>query len=163
MFKHWNKSLSVGVIFGILGVFYYMGSFGIKKTRLENVVGAEFVPRIYAVILFLCVAVELYRGIRQYLEDRANDPDVKPISWVGLKNVGIAFGCIFLYVFCLETLGFLLCSTLLLFVLCCLMTPGYKKANYKYYAILSVVLPLVAMGIFKYLMYMPLPMGTIFE
>lgn len=162
MFKHWNKSLSIGVIFGLLGIGYLAGSFFIKKTRLEGVVGAEFVPRVYVAILFICVAVQLYQGIRQYIADCAKDEESKPVNWTGLRNVLIAFVCIFVYVSMLETLGFLLCSTVLLYVLCMLMTPGYKKPNHVGYGVLAVVLPLVAFFLFKYLMYMPLPIGTVF-
>lgn len=161
----WNRPFITGLLFGALSVFYFSGSFGLRQVKRYKGIGAEFMPRIYAAVLFICAAIQLVEGIRrQFVETEpvAAQEAAKSVDKRGRRNVAFAFILIFVYIAALKPVGFMLASAVFIFALCVLLTPDYAKKNYLGYAVFSALLSVGTYFLFKNVLYIALPVGAVF-
>ena len=161
----WNKPFITGLLFGALSLFYFSGSFGLRQVKRYQGIGAEFMPRIYAAVLFICAAIQLVEGIRRQFvetEPSAVQEPSKAVDKQGRRNVAFAFLLIFVYIAALKPVGFMLASAVFIFALCVLLTPDYAKRNYLGYAVFSVLLSAGTYFLFKNVLYIALPDGSVF-
>ena len=161
----WNRPFITGLLFGALSLFYFSGSFGLRQVKRYQGIGAEFMPRIYAAVLFICAAIQLVEGVRrQFIETdpSAVQEPAKPVDKRGRRNVAFAFLLIFVYIAALKPVGFMLASAVFIFVLCVLLTPDYAKKNYIGYAVFSAILSVSTYFLFKNVLYIALPVGAVF-
>ena len=161
----WNRPFITGLLFGALSLFYFSGSFGLRQVKRYQGIGAEFMPRIYAAVLFICALIQLVEGIRQQFVEA--EPVVaqeapKSVDKRGRRNVAFAFILLFAYIAALKPAGFMLASAVFIFVLCVLLTPDYAKKNYVGYAVFSALLSVGTYFLFKNVLYIALPVGTVF-
>ena len=84
------------------------------------------------------------------------------LSYRYSPNVAFAFILIFVYIAALKPVGFMLASAVFIFALCVLLTPDYAKRNYLGYAVFSVLLSAGTYFLFKNVLYIALPAGTVF-
>ena len=80
-------------------------------------------------------------------------PDYLTVAVTGLLITG--------YVILLDWLGFMVMSTLYLFLQISLLTPGYMKRSYAKYAVIAVVTPVVVYYLFFWAFDIMLPHGEL--
>lgn len=153
------ERLLVGVVIALFSIAYLVGSLSIRRIKSVSI-GAEFIPKIYGIVLLVLAACLIYQGIneaRHFDAAKAEAGNKKDT-----KNVILTFILIIVYVALMEFLGFMLSSTLFLFLMSMLLTPANTKRNYTVSAVYSVALSVATYYLFHNLMYIPLPFGTIF-
>lgn len=153
------KMLFTGIFVALFAAAYFAGSLFIRKSKAVSI-GADFMPKLYAVILLLLAACLIYQGIREarrFVGEENNNGERKDT-----KNVLLTFVLIIAYIAVMELIGFMLSSAIFLFLMSMLLTPADIKRNYKMALLYSVILSIGAYLLFHNVMFMPLPVGVIF-
>lgn len=159
-----NKSIWTGILVAIFSIIYFSGSFGLVQNNSRySGLGAEFMPRIYSAILMACAIIQLFSGLRELKKSKDSMPHEQWKISADFTRTLIAFALIFVYILMMKWLGFPISSALFLFGLCNLMTPDYAKRNLLAYAVFSVVLSGLTFYLFRYVLYIALPVGAIFK
>ncbi len=157
-FKKYNE-LITGSVIGLFAVAYLVGTLFIRKSRAVSI-GAEFIPRIYGVVLLLLAVCLIYQGIKSaksFASEQASAEGNKDT-----KNVLLTFALIIIYVALMQPLGFILSSILFLILMSLVLTPTNTKPNFIALVIYSVLLSGGTYYLFHNLMFIPLPVGIIF-
>lgn len=130
-------------------------TFSFKK--FKNVpVGPEVFPRALAVALFLCCLVLLLHNLRATEENKQPAPTLS-LKDEYIRRALVATLAITVYAMLWEPVGFLIITPFALFFLTYLM----GKRDWAKMAIVSVIMPIVAWGVFRYLLGITLPMGVL--
>lgn len=155
------KELLTGVFFLSIAAVYLFLSKDIKAVKGATI-GAEFVPRIYGSILaFLSVLQIILSAVK--LRKAETESGSGSIRKDVVLNVILFFVSIIVYGLVFKSLGFIISSVLLLFVLCNLLMPTGTKRNYVVMAIFSVVLPIIVYYLFKTVLHLSLPDGILYN
>jgi putative tricarboxylic transport membrane protein len=160
LFKKY-KELIIGIIIAIFSFGYSIGSLSIKQNKIVSI-GAEFMPRLYGLILFILALLQIYQGLIYVKKYKIRDEKFKAEEDnKDTKNVILTFLLILLYISMMEVLGFILSSALFLFVMSFLLSPANTKVNYYLSMIYSIILSICIYVLFHNFMFMPLPKGII--
>ncbi len=155
-----DKSFLAGFIFGLFALFYLIISLQVPASDVVSV-GAGFMPRVYAIVLLLsCILLMIQSARRVAKEDeRAEKINSVAISRDGWIRIILTFALIIFYAATLKVLGFIIDSTILVFALCTLLTPGYKKPRYVTYLIFALILSIITDILFAKGLSLLLPQG----
>ncbi|MFZ5966061.1 MAG: tripartite tricarboxylate transporter TctB family protein [Bacillota bacterium] len=143
------------IISGIIGVlisayvFYESSKF---PEDIVMIIGPSYFPRILATALLLVSGILI---IHAYLGKSKKINGSFDIKNPGIQRAGIALLVTMIYCMVLNTLGFIISSTLYLFFLMVLL----KKRNYIKMTIISTFVTLGIYFIFKALLNITLPSG----
>ncbi len=144
----------VGLVFAIvaLGLFIYAGN--ISKFGMDKGVGAEVWPRFLLVLIML---LSLGMLVGTFLKKKGPDENNKELGvWIKeQKKIGLGILILVVYLFVLETVGFLVATILMLIVFMILL--GLKKKSTL--IIVPTILTLAITYTF-YKMGVPLPLGS---
>lgn len=161
LFKKY-KELIIGIVIIIFAIVYFIGSFSIKQNKVVSI-GAEFMPRLYGLILFILALLQIYQGLIYVKKYKITEEKFKAKEDnKDTKNVILTFLLILLYISMMEILGFILSSALFLFLMSFLLSPANVKVKYYLSMIYSIVLSICIYVLFHNFMLMPLPKGIIF-
>ncbi|MDU8924981.1 tripartite tricarboxylate transporter TctB family protein [Pasteurellaceae bacterium LIM206] len=148
-----DKNFMAGFIFFFVSLFYLGNSFLIQTKGVVSI-EADFMPKIYGVMLLICSSVLL---ITSFLKVRTRTKKENTVTdW---KRIFAVLVLIFIYVLLMEYIGFVLISILFLFCLSLLLTPDYVKKNYWVYIFFSIILPIIAYFIFSHYLSLTMPSG----
>lgn len=155
-----DKNFLAGFVFAIFAVFYLIISLRVPASDVVSV-GAGFIPRIYAIILLLSCIILMIQSARRVAKE---DESAEKLSSVSISKDGwiriiLTFALIVFYAATLKTIGFIIDSTILVFALCVLLTPGYKKPRYVTYLIFALVLSVITDILFAKGLSLLLPQG----
>ncbi|MCR4429942.1 MAG: tripartite tricarboxylate transporter TctB family protein [Tepidanaerobacteraceae bacterium] len=160
LFKKY-KELIIGIVIIIFAIVYFIGSFSIKQNKVVSI-GAEFMPRLYGLILFILALLQIYKGLIYVKKYKITEEKFKAEEDnKDTKNVILTFLLILLYISTMEVLGFILSSALFLFVMSFLLSPANAKVNNYLSMIYSIILSICIYVLFHNFMFMPLPKGII--
>lgn len=121
-----------GMIFS--AVLYYLSvQIGLKENQA---IGADFLPKIAAVILFAMFLILTVRGYRQVKEGKEEKPQGFRSNYAG---VAVVFAVMLLYAFLLKKIGFIITSIVFLFFAIYMMT---KKEEFK--PVKSIIITVIA-------------------
>lgn len=155
MIKRYGDIFS-GVVLLVVTWFYYQGTFMELKFKLSKY-GAEFVPRIYCLIMAAVAAGLIARGIL-HLWRNPNPGQVPPIDKKAATKVMLTIGVIVVYLLTMRPLGFVL-STVIYLILQVLVTA--PRAKFKPVAVVAFAV-FVACSLnylFLHVFYLALPAG----
>ena len=150
-----QRDISCSVIFLLFGAGMMYLSFGVKR-MIQSDVGSGFVPRFVAACIIIAALAKLVLTLMNK-STSANKKESKESDLVGgLGTVGLMAA----YVFCFESVGFLLSSMVYLFAQILLMS---TKENRKpiLFAAIAILLPLAVDILFVFIIKMPLPKGIL--
>jgi putative tricarboxylic transport membrane protein len=137
------------IIFGLVVVIHAQ-----SFPRMGNMPGPSLFPTVLGVLLMIAGAVQIPSGIKS----RAPLVTVLPEFTAGgvFKTAAFVLG-VFFYIYAAETLGFLLTSFCIMFVLMLLLRAKPLPA-----ALVSAGTTLAAYLIFNKMLLVPLPMGLLY-
>ena len=165
IFNKATKELWIGAGIGLLGAGYLAGTLLIKKSDVVSV-GAEFMPRIYGVLMLVVAVCQIFSGYRAWR--RLRHVPGEPVSEekaakkkVSIRSTLRVFVLMVVCVGIMNLVGFILSGIVMMFGMCVLLTPYYQKRNYVAYAIFSVVISFVSYFLFKNVLYVSLPGGIL--
>lgn len=142
-----------GIIGMIIAVVLYAASVNIG--RIENqTIGADFVPKLTAILLFVLSGILFYNGMKQPVS--AKKDDFKH----NYKGTFLMFILLCLYVAALDTLGFIISSMIFLFFSLLLLTRK-EEVHYVRFVIISVVGSVVISFLFTEVFGVNLPAGIL--
>ncbi len=144
-------------IFGMLlsAFFFYLSvQIGLKENKA---IGADFIPKIVTVTMFVLFAVVCYRGVLFVKRGgEAKNPGYKP----NYAGVFLTFAAILIYAACLKKVGFIVDSILLLAFTIVMMTEKKDLKPFRI-ALISVVSVVVIDLIFTRIFGIRLPKGIL--
>ena len=156
--KKWKESI-LGIIFIVLAIILYTGASKLPPSLLGGM-GPDFMPKVIAIGMGIMGVLQLIVGIREVRvepsEETGTDDEDKPEYWrVGLTI--LAFG---VYVFSMNTIGFLICSVIYLFLQIMILAPKEKRKPLQF-AIISLVFTVGVYYIFRNGLHVMLPRGIL--
>jgi len=119
--------------------------------------GGDFMPKLLSGIWLVLAIAIFVTGIRE--------PHNASEKAVSIKGFIATLILLFVYIFLLRPVGFVVASTLYVFVQMMLFAPKeYKsKKNYILFAVIAIVLPIIINLIFANAFSLILPEGTLFK
>jgi len=159
-----KKDLITGVCIFVASLLYLIKSFSIKVFvgTGATVINSRTIPIVWGLLLMALSVVLIVRGLTSKYEDSIEEEENDPEE-VCLKHkyaVPATLGLIILYAFLIKRLGFILDSTLYLFLQMFIIGPKKMKRLWLLF-ILSAAGSALIFYIFVYLLNVPLPQGLI--
>ena len=156
-FKQYQDVIA-GLIFLMISIAYYSGSFFETSSIMQAKYGPDFMPKVYAVLLGILSVALIVTGIRKAKkyeapEGEASQPDVRSVITVVLSLV-----CIGVYIYLVKTIGFLIASALYLFCQAWLLS---QKKNYLTLILFSVIGSVLIYLLFAKVIGLLLPKGIL--
>lgn len=165
IFNKATKELWIGAGIGLVGAGYLIGTLFIKKSDVVSV-GAEFMPRIYGILMLIVAVCQCYSGYRTYR--RLKDVPAEPVTGeaaakkkVSVHSTLLVFLLMIVCIGLMNTVGFIISGIGMMFGMCILLTPYYQKRNYIAYLIFSVAISFISYFLFKNVLYVSLPSGIL--
>ncbi|MGE4283175.1 MAG: tripartite tricarboxylate transporter TctB family protein [Clostridia bacterium] len=161
MFKKYRDIIS-GSILLLLASIIFIESFSIKKLDISSL-SAQFVPQLASILLALIALFIIYGGFKQLKKLKSvsiTEDDVSKKE--GSKNIfGIAtFALITLYVSLLDTLGFIIMTSIYLFFQFIILAEKEDR-KLPIFAVVSVVVSVSIYYIFLLAFQLSLPAGIL--
>ena len=150
------KEFMLGIGITLLAIVYGYAATQIQ-TRIQTAIGPNYVP--YG-LTALCLILGIAQMIVGWNKAKAYDQEEHPAEEKDPKAVLLVFISLALYVAVLKTIGFLICTTVLCFVLEILLCPKAKR-NYVLFAIVAVVSTVLIYFIFRSGLSLMLPAGIL--
>ncbi|MEY8339244.1 tripartite tricarboxylate transporter TctB family protein [Lachnospiraceae bacterium 62-35] len=150
------KDLISGICGLIFSTALYLLSIQIGRKE-STAIGADFLPKIVAVIMFAMFIIVTYRGVKQV----KSQTQEKPLGYrVNYKGVAIIFAAMLIYASLLKPIGFIITSCIFLFLAICLMT---KKEEYKLvkFGVITVIAVLFIYFVFMEIFGIRIPRGIL--
>ena len=118
--------------------------------------GGDFVPKICSVLWILTTIGLL---INEYITP---DDKIKGIT-ADVKGFIATFILLFVYIFTLDSLGFVVSSILYMFVQMCIFVPRKLRSrrNYIFFVVISIITPILVNEIFVEVFSLILPTGIL--
>jgi len=153
-----KKELILGIIFLICGVFFCIGTMKIKL-HFQTELSAKFIP---GILSFICIVVGISQCIHgvAYLRTSQQGFEKKDDGKQGLYSVLLLLVMIFVYTYLLSRVGFLVDSSIMLFLLMILLSPENQR-NYLMFAAISVVSTVIIYYTFRIGLDLMLPRGIL--
>lgn len=150
------------ILFVILGVWALIQTYSFQEVKNTYVQAATF-PQIMIVGMLIFSIILTVQSVIKLMTMREDDPQAKPASSLNfIKNKGVLAAfivialCVLFVVF-FKTLGYVLCSMVLSFVIMILI----GKRNWIQMALVSVLVPLVMWLVFYKVLTVNIPMGPL--
>jgi putative tricarboxylic transport membrane protein len=159
-FLHQYKGILLGIFTATFAMVYLIGSTFIRRTDFIPI-GAEFMPKIYGFVLLLLGALQIYQGFKEtkHLMAARETNGKEPKD---SKNVVLTFILIIAYVASMQILGFIISSTLFMFLMSMLLAPPNTKRNNIIAIALYAALSGSTFYLFNNVLHLFLPIGIIF-
>ena len=157
--KTYRDMLSGGVVV-CFAALLYAASFSVRDFTASSI-GADFLPRVMAIILAVLGCSLIYGNLKANAAvggQQAVPGKPFPFSGALLVMVNIALFCLYLYF--LEDIGFLICSSLYLFSQMWLLTAPSRRRPL-FFAVVSVVAVAVSYYLFVLGFQVILPEGIL--
>lgn len=160
----WKDVISALVLMLVsVAMFHASGSLE-AKTRME--IGPDFMPRLVSVLTFVLAAVLLMQGVRRARSQGDADelaterPPPRQGDFIERHASRLCLALIVAYAFAFEPLGYLLSTTLFLFLQFIVMAPAGSR-HYLRFALVAVGVSLASYYVFVRLFYVFLPIGFV--
>lgn len=167
----YTKETIIGAVVAAFGAFMYAGSHNIKVMRLsKGAVSSAVMPRLCAgILIFLGLAMiaanlYLYMKNRKPAAIRTQRPPPEKTgaggSRQGLARLGGMVLLLFLYCLLFDKIGFIISSTLFLFLSILLLAPPPQR-KWLPSVIAALIVPVAVYYLFAKAFYMLLPGGLL--
>lgn len=164
LLKEARGNIITGLLIDIFAILFYYETYHFQLVKNVNTVNASFVPRILAVLVFICATLLLIQGWKAYCRIPAGQRTVtdeeKRKGREGLLRIGQVFTVLLTAAIVFKKFGFLLTMPWMMFLLFIILEKKEKR-NYKLYLFLSLVLPIVMFIVFYFGFSQLLPMGIL--
>lgn len=151
MIRYRRTILSAGIL--AVSLFYFIYAlFCIESHHVRGVPDSGFFPQIIGVLLVVLSAVLTVKDFRLDRHGAASESGSKAPKKEGWNVLGTAV-LLLVYIFLIEPLGFLIASTLYLFVQFLYLTDTAKLRSWKTYILYLLIAALVSAGIYYLFLY----------
>lgn len=159
-----KKDLYSGVFFFLFSIFLYAESYAIKLSKADAL-GPQFFPRMVAIVMAVLSIIQMLRCIKKGRQKEAVQSESavqKGFSW----NLPLALTIVLLagYFLLLESVGFIILTTIYLFCQIFLLLPKGSIKNKRYLVIaatISILAPISIYLLFYKVFMIFLPAGIL--
>lgn len=145
------KEILISVVFMLVGIFIYLQAMNIKPL-MKNELGSGYFPKVVAGTMIVLSILNIFLNLRKtHIEDESN---TKSDLFGGLSTIAL----IGIYSFLYQKVGFLIGTSIYLFLQILILAPKEKR-NIMLFAIISVVFSVFVYYLFTRIINMPLPKG----
>lgn len=161
-----RRTLFSGSILFVLAAIYYAFSFQIPvfKGLGSTPINARFVPQLWGGLLMFLSALLIVRGLKERTALKKPGTVVQHINWretiVKNREVILVFVLLAVYITLLIPVGFLIMSTLFVFVASIILSPKGKR-SWRASALTGITLAVFVDFVFVRLLHVMLPQGLI--
>ena len=152
--KYKEFLLGIGIV--VLAIVYGYAATHIQ-VRIATAIGPQYIP--YG-LTALCLILGIAQTIVGWNKSKYYDKEEHPVENKDTKAVILVFICLAIYVATLKTIGFLITTTVLCFVLQILLCPKAKR-KYPLFAIVAIVSTVIIYFIFRSGLSLMLPPGIL--
>lgn len=156
--SHNKKEILSGVIFFLIAVALYVGSYAIVVTT-NDAMGPQFFPRTVAVIMGLLAVVQVAGGLKKEKKEQG-DEGTGGFNARAAATIAILFA----YALLVQTVGFIIMTALYLMAQILLLLPEKRLKSRKgivITAVVSVVTPIFIYELFYRAFSIFLPTGLL--
>lgn len=143
-----------GLSFLFLASAIYAGSYAIR-TFSDTGYGVTFVPRLTAILMACISVIVIAKGIFELRNASGEGSSISVPSPVWATGA-----VIFCYIFCIEKLGFILCSIIYISLQCWILS-GYSRKHLLISTLLAVPFSVGVYILFTRIIYVMLPSGIL--
>ncbi|MGE4283076.1 MAG: tripartite tricarboxylate transporter TctB family protein [Clostridia bacterium] len=149
------------VVFTLVGsVVMYIVAFGIKNI-MKTGVGSEFVPQLVAILMGILSILAIIQEVRKISKGEYDSTSQESTgAIIQYRFVFLTVFIIFMYIALLELVGFLIMTTVFLFI-SMIMFSKKEERNYIAFIIVSVAVPVTTYFFFKDAFHVLLPPGIL--
>lgn len=161
-----KKDLYCGIVLEIFAVFILIFSFSIRqlKTATYDISSAVF-PRICAGLLIFLGLVLIVGNARKIKVRKGSEEKAETTrpDQAALLRMAITLGALVLFVLCLKNIGFIICGSVLQFILMMVLAPKrIRTVKVSLFLLaISVVLTVTVDLLFVRVFYLMLPSGIL--
>ncbi|MGE4283067.1 MAG: tripartite tricarboxylate transporter TctB family protein [Clostridia bacterium] len=148
------KEMLLGISILALSIAYFYTT-TLFKLKIETTFNAKYIPYLLASIAFILGVAQCIFGYRVAKSYKVTEEESKDI-----KAVILMFGLIVVYVAVLRKIGFLIDTTVLMFIQMMLLSPKEKR-NIPFFAIISVCATVIIYYAFRSGLNLMLPSGLL--
>ena len=148
-----KKDVISGIFFMGLGVMIFFSSYTIK-TNMFSQFSSSLLPRTVAILMFILGALEVL------VSWRAEGTGNPAISKQAIMQVCISITSMLVYALCIDVVGFIIMTTLLMFVQM-LIISNWKYKRSVSYLIISAGSSVAFYYLFSHVFYLMLPQGIL--
>lgn len=156
--SHKNKEILSGVIFFLIAVALYAGSYAIVVTTADAM-GPQFFPRTVAVFMGLLAVAQVASGLKEGETEQADetkgDLNIRAVATMGI---------LFAYALLVQRVGFIIMTALYLMAQILLLLPEKRLKSGKgilITAAVSIVAPILIYELFYRVFNIFLPVGLL--
>ncbi len=162
------KEILPGVVITIFSIFIFFSSFSLQGLTM-NTIGSDFLPKIISLLAFLGSVIINVPIVRGLIKNRKRNMDIATNRNTQQANLDksikkhttlITLGVFTIYILIMSTLGFLISTSLYLFVQILLLAPKEKRKPI-IIGIISIVLSSAIYIVFRYGFTIVLPEGIL--
>jgi len=162
-YKIMHRFKSIDGICGIFcimfSIFYLLASTNIHKSTVVTL-GAEFMPRIYGIVLFILSCVQIINCSRNIqVQNTATEARLEKND---KRNVFLTFLLTFCYLGIMQIVGFIIASTLYFVVQASLLSSIGSKRRYGLLLLVGALLSIGSYYAFHTVFHISLPSGLLF-
>lgn len=153
MIKKYNDVIS-SVAFIMFSLVIFIYSFNIKKLTMTKI-GADAAPKIVAILIFICGGVLLVSSLY-----KLKDQPKSSMDFSKYKNPIIILGMFLIYLLIMNSIGFLISTTIFLYLSFTLFTTNNLKKQI-IHIVLSILITISVYLLFSNLLNLFLPKGIL--
>ncbi len=155
--KHINADIVSGIVFALLGIWFFVDSGNIRQTSLIKFSSAV-IPQFAAACLVVLAVLLIAQGVlkmQHYHGDEKRDATLQ----TRLQGVGLSFALLLLGIALMQVAGFTVGMGIYL-ILSFLTMDRYAKKNIPVYILVAVAVPIIIFLLFTHVFNLQLPQGV---
>ena len=158
----WKDVISALMLMLVSAAMFHASGSLEARTRME--IGPDFMPKVVSVLTFALAAVLLMQGLRRARSlseaQDAEAPTARRGDFIERHADRLCLALIVAYAFAFEPLGYLVSTTIFLFLEFIIMAPADSR-RYLPFALAAVVVSVATYYVFVRLFYVFLPIGFV--
>ena len=163
---NYKKDLVPGIILAALSSIYYALTFQIAvfKGTGSTPLDSRFMPRFWAVVLFLLAVGLILRGLKVKKSQTGvvqGSLTERAMAYMAAdREILVTFLCLAIYIAGLKTIGFIIMTSLYLIFQIAVLTPK-GKLNYRMVILVSILVAVIIAYVFVVWLNVLLPQGIL--
>ena len=157
------KDCLSGLLAIVFSVVFFVETFNIKSLGY-SVIGASFFPKLFCILMF-CIGLVLFiSNIKEtvvYIKSINFNKDELKKRFLKSKRLILSMLFVIVYLYTIDKIGFVVSSSVYLFLQIVLLTPEISKKKVLVFFIISVSISVVVFAIFTFLLKISLPSGIL--
>lgn len=146
------REIIISILFMLVGIFIYLQAINIKPL-MKNELGSGYFPKVIAVAIIILSVINLFISLRKE-QEQEEEVKEKGDFFGGLSTILL----IGIYSVLYQKVGFLIGTSLYLFIQILILSPKQKR-NFPIFVAISILFPIFVYYVFTRLINMPLPKG----